>query len=206
MIRPLCHWRLMAPPPPVAPPPPPSDPVSCSRPPGDLPLPADLPSSSNQAEGQRPALLICSPSSTGTSYWPPHLDRLSLTLRASLPASLSSCLALPGSMTLEISHRCDRNGDGREEVSVQRGRLSEIDSCNATASQRKAAPAGLLLQISDYDARPRRLLSGAASSIFQSLCHGRAVIYVAGVPAYVLPLLTNPHYASEAKVIVKAEG
>lgn len=109
-------------------------------------------------------------------------------------------------MTLEISHDCDRTDDGREEVSVQPGRLSEIDSSKAAASQRKAAPAGLLLQISDYDARPLRLLSGAASSIFQSFCHERAVIYVAGVAAYVLPLLTNPHYASEAKVIVKAEG
>lgn len=107
---------------------------------------------------------------------------------------------------LEISHNCDRNGGGREEVGVQRGRLYEIDSANAAASQRKAAPAGLLLQISDYDARLGRLLSGTASSIFQSFCHGRAVIYVAGVAAYVLPLLTNPHYASEAKVIVKAEG
>lgn len=134
---PLCHLT--------------SDPVSCSRPTGDLRLPADLCSSSNQAEGQ----WICLTLSSRASYWPPHLDRIVFHGRPEhhfLPA---------GSMTLEISHDCDRSGDGREEASVQRGRLSEIDSSNATASQRKAAPAGLLLQISDYDAWPCRLLSGA---------------------------------------------
>lgn len=107
---------------------------------------------------------------------------------------------------MEISHRCDRIGDRRERLAYSGA------GCPKSIALMPRRPKEKLHRLDFYYKYPITMRGRADSyrerraAYFNHFCHGRAVIYVAGVAAYVLPLLTNPHYASEAKVIVKAEG